>query len=271
MSVNLEEALECALAIVRRTRSIIRSFDSRALDTETKADGSPVTVLDKKVEALICGELRRRFPDHGIIGEEGGATDAASEWTWTIDPIDGTQNLAVGIPTFGTIIALLRNGRSVVGVIDHPMLDLTYYAALGAGAFCNGERLSVESSRRSVEIIATDTRGCFERGENSGRCFDAIHAAFPHARVFYDCFAHTQTAHGRLAATVVMSNHLWDIAATRILVEEANGHYLELCDARGAYSAVFGRADVVSRIRELLSRNGVNAVGQPQSSGVSTR
>ena len=216
-----------------------------------------MTVLDRETEQLIAAEIRSRFPEHGIIGEEGGAVESTSEWSWTIDPIDGTQNLAIGVPTFATIIALLRRGRPVVGVIDHPQLDLTYYGSLGGGAYCNGERLSVEHSRRVVEIIATDTRGCFERGIPRGACFDALHREFPSARVFYDCFAHTQTIHGRLAACVVMSNHLWDVTASRLLVEEAGGLHVALKDCAGTYSAVLGRSDVVKRILAVLAKHGV--------------
>lgn len=254
---EVQDALAFGLMLVRTTRAKVRQFSQAALATESKSDGSPVTVLDREIEQLICAEIRRRFPSHGIIGEEGGAVETTTEWTWTIDPIDGTQNLAVGVPTYATIIALLRHGRPVVGVIDHPQLDLTYYAALGGGAFCNGARLAVEDSRRIVEIVATDTRGCFERGVPRGACFDALHREFPSARVFYDCFAHTQTAHGRLAACVVMSNHLWDVTASQLLVEEAGGVHVALKDCAGAYSAVLGREDVVRRILSVLAAHDV--------------
>lgn len=83
-----------------------------------KADGSFVTEIDLAVEDHVRRRLGEAFPDHGILGEERPETAAASPYRWVIDPIDGTKSLRLGIPLFGTLLALQYDGAAVLGLID---------------------------------------------------------------------------------------------------------------------------------------------------------
>lgn len=125
-----------------------RWFRSPALTVETKADTSPVTAADRAVEAAVRAVLASRVPDHAVLGEEGDGADAFAVadvgadvdpdsptgrevFTWVVDPIDGTKSFMTGKATFGTLLALLRNGVPVLGIIDQPITRERWVGAVG--------------------------------------------------------------------------------------------------------------------------------------------
>jgi myo-inositol-1(or 4)-monophosphatase len=108
-----------------------------------------VTEMDRRVEALIVGRVQEAFPDHAVLGEEGGAQagrSAGSEYRWLIDPLDGTTNYAHGLPLFSVSIALERAGEVQLGVAYDPNLDECFVAERGQGATLNGEPLGVSAT-----------------------------------------------------------------------------------------------------------------------------
>ncbi len=104
---------------------------------EIKADGSPVTTVDRAVEQVLRASIERHYPDHGILGEEYGAKNLDAEWVWVLDPIDGTRQFAGGLPTFGVLIALCRQGEPQIGAICQPMTGEVYLGIRGQGAWLN--------------------------------------------------------------------------------------------------------------------------------------
>jgi fructose-1,6-bisphosphatase/inositol monophosphatase family enzyme len=249
-----QEYLDFALDLIPRTRAAIRSRLGR-LTVEVKPDASLVTDVDKAVEALLREVIAARFPAHGILGEEFGHTQPEAAFQWILDPIDGTDNLAHDIPTYGTIIALHHEGTPLVGVIDHPALDLTYCATRGLGAFRNGQCLSIAPpdplAPLAREIVATTAPENFARSQDLP-IFDAICRAFPNMRIYRDCFAQTRAAQGSVGAMVEFNVKLWDIAAVPVLVEEAGGKYVRVRERDGVYSAVFGKPAVVDALLPIL-------------------
>src|SRR5690349_17093056 len=97
-------------------------FGQPGLAIEAKADASPVTVADRGAEELIRARLAKKFPAHGIVGEEFGSERADAEFVWVLDPIDGTKAFITGVPLWGTLIALLHRGQPVLGCIHQPIL-----------------------------------------------------------------------------------------------------------------------------------------------------
>ncbi len=114
-------ALADRLADAARDASLKHFRSDLAIDA--KADSSPVTVADREVEAAMRTLINDAFPDHGIFGEEHGNENLDAEYVWVLDPIDGTASFVTGKPLFGTLIALLQDGKPVIGVIDVPALD----------------------------------------------------------------------------------------------------------------------------------------------------
>ena len=97
-------------------------FGQTHLAVETKPDQSPVTIADRGAEELLRRRIAQRFPAHGIIGEEHGSERADAEFVWVLDPIDGTKAFITGVPLWGTLIALLHEGKPVLGCIHQPVL-----------------------------------------------------------------------------------------------------------------------------------------------------
>src|SRR5262252_6247860 len=109
---ELEEALQAVESAGRLTLEYFRA----PLEVEKKADQSPVTIADRRTEALIRAELSRAFPDDGFLGEEFGDQPGASGRRWIIDPIDGTQSFIRGVPLYGVLLGLEQLGECVLGV-----------------------------------------------------------------------------------------------------------------------------------------------------------
>ena len=101
----------------------IRPWFRAEMQVDRKSDGSPVTQADRAAETAIRERIADQFPLHGVIGEEYGSEGSDSEWVWVVDPIDGTGAFVSGLPTFGTLIALVHDGKPLLGVLDQPILN----------------------------------------------------------------------------------------------------------------------------------------------------
>jgi histidinol-phosphatase len=190
----------------------------------TKLDGTPVTEADRAIEAALRDRVERAFPDHGWLGEEtGGRLDPAAP-TWVIDPIDATKNYLRGIPVFATLIAVVVDGRAVVGVASAPALGERWDAAHGQGARRNGAPVGVSAIaglhdahvlHGGLDWYRADPR----LWELLGRLADMAWRT----RGFGDFWNHLLVAGGM--AEVVFESDLkpWDIAALECIVTEAGG------------------------------------------------
>ncbi len=125
--------------------SVMPHFRAPALVVDDKADSSPVTAADRECERTLRALIAREQPGHGVVGEEMESTRAAAEWIWVIDPIDGTKSFVTGKPLFGTLIALLRHGRPILGIIDHPAIDVRYVGIAGKPTTRNGQPVRVRA------------------------------------------------------------------------------------------------------------------------------
>src|SRR5208283_2858025 len=142
--MNYERELEFARRIAAAAGENAKRIRAGGVSAETKPDASPVTIADKENERLIREAIEREFPADGILGEEGASKAGSSGRRWIIDPIDGTRDFVRGNRFWCVLVALEdAAGESLVGVAHFPMLDETYWAARGGGAFRNGERLRV--------------------------------------------------------------------------------------------------------------------------------
>ncbi len=124
---------------------VMAHFRAPMLVVDDKDDSSPVTIADRECERILRARVARDYSGHGIVGEELGSERADAEWVWVIDPIDGTKAFVTGKPLFGTLIALLHHGRPVLGVIDHPALDVRYVGVNGKPSTRNGREISVRA------------------------------------------------------------------------------------------------------------------------------
>ena len=254
---DLEQFHLRALEMIAESRTIIRKAVVAGFDVKKKPDGSYVTNVDLNVEEHLRERIQRHFPEHGIIGEEYPPTRPDAAFQWIMDPIDGTEDFVYRVPTFGTILALHYRGQPVVGILDHPMLDLCVSAAHGRGTFHNGKRVILTDMDPATidgnERVALSARGNFTRFGDDGHLFDAITRAHPNHRIYRSCYAHTCAAIGTADATIDYANRIWDIAACQILIEEAGGKFVVVHEKNiqgvgRIYSTVFGKPVLVDRL-----------------------
>src|SRR3989304_2692589 len=139
----MREILDHASKIARQAGALLRGYFERRVRVEYKGEVDLVTEADRASEALIVGELRKLFPDHGVIAEEGGGYAGTSGYRWYIDPLDGTTNFAHGFPIFAVSMGLEKDGEMVAGVIYDPTRDELFEAEKGSGARLNGAPFKV--------------------------------------------------------------------------------------------------------------------------------
>ena len=139
---DLTEALGLALALADEAAAVTLAWFGDRLPVELKADATPVTEVDRAAEAAIRAHLAAHAPDDAVLGEEHGEREGTSGRTWVIDPVDGTRLYAEGIPLWTTLIALVVDGSSVLGVADAPALGVRYRAIRGGGAWRDDHRLT---------------------------------------------------------------------------------------------------------------------------------
>ncbi len=143
---ELGELLAFAVSLARDAGEITLKYFQRSPKTETKVDGSFVTVADREAEAYLRRTISDRFPNDGILGEEAGEHQGSSGRRWIVDPIDGTFSFVHGVPLYGVLIALEIDGEPLIGVINIPALNEIVYAAHGVGCFSKGESARVSSN-----------------------------------------------------------------------------------------------------------------------------
>ena len=120
---ELAEYKKFCKILAESSADVIKEYFRTGVSVESKTDNSPVTIADKKAEEVMRELITKHFPEHGIVGEEFGETNRNSEYTWILDPIDGTKSFICGAYSFGTLIGLLKNGEPILGVYNHPILN----------------------------------------------------------------------------------------------------------------------------------------------------
>lgn len=257
-----EEYLDFAVGMAREAGRIQLSYfrgDDLAMKTKSNVS-DVVTRADRESEELIVRSILERYPTHAILGEEGGARgDAASEWRWVVDPLDGTTNYSQGLPVFCVSIALQYRGETVVGVVYAPYLRELFTAVRGGGAWCrrgDGEpvRLHVSTKQRlDCSVVATGFP--YDKSENPDNNSDNVARILPHVRdvrrmgaAAYDLSC---VAAAMLDGFWELNLHEWDVCAASLLVIEAGG-VVELLRADRGVSPVAGSAALVEQMKRYV-------------------
>jgi histidinol-phosphatase len=205
-------------------------YDRRAFTVDRKLDSSEVTEADRDAEAAAVDALLRARPHHGAYGEEHGlAGDHGSAWRWIIDPIDGTSNYVRGIPVWATLLALThRTAGVVVAVVSAPAMERRWWARLGSGAFADGRACRVSSVERlaDAQVSVTFSSGWDDLGLTPALV--ALQQRAKRARGFGDFWQHALVAEGAVDVAIdAVGVAPYDLAAVRLLVEEAGGTFTD--------------------------------------------
>lgn len=226
---ELEEQLALATELADVADALsMGHFRSLDLVVTAKPDLTPVTEADHAIELAIRDLLAQRRPQHAVIGEEfGGDVEARAGWRWVIDPIDGTRSFVRGNETWGTLIALQHDGRSMVGVASTPAYGQRYTAIRGGGAWVSGRPLHVSrvTSLEQSLFAHTSVSGFARVGmaaelvDLAARCWDA--------RGMGNTLSHLAVARGTADIGWTSRANVWDYAALSLIVEEAGGRFLD--------------------------------------------
>jgi myo-inositol-1(or 4)-monophosphatase len=216
---------DTAAAIAREAGAVISALAGRRIGFELKGAYDLVTEADRASERLIVGRLRRHFPSHAIVAEEGGAHEGTSEYRWYVDPLDGTTNFAHGFPVYNVTLGLERAGELIAGVIYDPTRDEMFQAEKGAGAFLNGQPIHVTKTARIADALCATGFPSRKRHQNVNVHFYYQFAMLSHGvrRAGAAALDLAYVACGRLDCFWEFNLNPWDMAAGVLLVREAGG------------------------------------------------
>jgi histidinol-phosphatase len=225
MNPDWRTRYETAVAAAQQAgRLALRYFDTDVA-VEWKPDETPVTVADREAEALLRRTLLGAFPGDGFLGEESGDTPGTSGFRWIIDPIDGTRSFVRGIPIWATLVGLEYKGEQIAGVCEVPAMHQTYRALRGDGAYRGDRRIHVSQidNLAGAHIYYSSISWFVEAG-----CRDAfleLVTRTQRQRGFGDFYGFVLVAQGSGELMVEYGVHAWDVAALKVIVEEAGGRF----------------------------------------------
>ncbi|TFH66141.1 MAG: histidinol-phosphatase [Gemmatimonadales bacterium] len=227
-ATELGGLLSLAIEFAREAGAVTLQHFGSVMASDTKGDGTPVTEADRAAERLLRDRIGRRFPDHGILGEEFGEMNPGARVRWILDPIDGTRSFVRGIPLYGVLIGIEIEGSPAVGVVHFPALGETVGAALGQGCFWNGRLTRVSNVRSLSEaaVLTTDPAELLEGPAAAG--WERLVRECSLARSWGDCYGHILVATGRAEIMVDPVLAPWDAAPFVPILTEAGGQFTDL-------------------------------------------
>lgn len=218
--------LEFIATIAREAGDILRSGFRQQRQLDYKSRAEIVTDMDVASERLLVDRIAARFPDHHILTEEGGGREQASEWVWVIDPLDGTNNYAHGVPFFAVSIAVLHENRLAYGVVYDVMHDECFTAAHDGPALVNGQPIHV-SDRSDLRQAQLCTGFPYDRWSRPDTNVPEVQALVMQCqdirRMGAAAIDMCYVASGRHEGHWEVELKPWDSAAAALIVQRAGG------------------------------------------------
>lgn len=223
MTMNLDRYRTLMAELAAESGAFLRPlFGHRGLVVESKSDQSPVTAADRGAEELMRRLIAKRYPEHGIIGEEFGTENPDAEFVWVLDPVDGTKAFITGVPLWGTLIALLHQGQPVLGCIHQPVLGQVMIGD-GTTTTLNGRPTRVRPcpSLETATLLTSDTVN-LGRYQNGAAC-ERLASQVKLYRTWGDCYGYLLLASGMADIMTDPIMNSWDIAALVPVIRGAGG------------------------------------------------
>lgn len=224
-----DKSAEFAIHLARTAGNLIRTaFTKGGVAKIWKSDNTPLTETDLAIHRLVVSSVRNEFPEHSVLSEENDDTERHivpnAEYVWVCDPIDGTLPFSHGLPTSTFSLALTHQGDVILGVVYDPFLERLFTARKGGGAFLNGDPISV-SALRELKTAVIDLEGL--PNECDGVIYHTLRdrrvgakVTTLHSLVYGGCLV----ASGNFTGVVFGKEKPWDVAAIKVLIEEAGGY-----------------------------------------------
>ncbi len=220
--INSDELIAFAEFLADEARSILRGSNASPAEIQYKTDASPVTDLDRRIEAHMRSSIDERYPEHGVLGEEHGSRDLDAELVWVLDPIDGTAPFIAGIPVYGTLIGLAHRGRPFIGVVDHPASDDRWVGMAGAFARHNGKAVRTRQCERLEDAFVTNSNPDFLDADEMS-VFTVLKSRVRYVQYGASCYAYAMLASGRTDIGLDAKFEPFDVFAPAAVIEGAGG------------------------------------------------
>lgn len=220
--------LQTALGAARAAEAVIRRYYQGQFEVELKPDQSPVTVADVEAERIIKDIILEAFPSHGFFGEETGRENPDAEFTWLIDPIDGTKSFVRGYPFFSTQIALMQGEEFILGVSNAPAFGEIAYAERGRGAFLNDTPVRVSAHDTLAAAMLSLGNVSTLAGSAQWAGLGQLVRAVNRLRGYGDFYHYHLLAAGKAELVIESDVNILDVAALSVIVREAGGVFTDL-------------------------------------------
>lgn len=256
---SIEEFRRFAEGVAERARVMSLPGFRSNLHVNFKRDASPVTEVDRNVEAMVRDCIRETYPSHGVLGEEHGSSHIDAEYVWSVDPIDGTRSFVTGWPLWGTLLALLHDGQPVLGLIDMPVLDERWIGTHGASTTLNGRPChSRQATVLADAVVYTTTPDAFSQAELA--VFEQISMAAQNRRFGGDCYSYALLASGHIDVVIEADLKPYDYLALAPVIEAAGG---VITDWEGHPLGMQSGSRVVAAGSMELHREIMGLIGKP--------
>lgn len=253
-----DQLAQFADSLANATDAMAMSYFRKPLDIEAKADDSPVTQADRAIEAEMRRRITEVFPTHGILGEEQDATRLEATNLWVIDPIDGTKSFLSGMPTFGTLIACLTDGRPDLGVISIPPTAERWSGQRGKPTTLNGTacRTSGKTDLKDAVLYTTSPDSFDEMGLAE---FEILSQKAAMRRFGGDCYSYGLLASGHVDLLFEMNLQPYDYMALVPVIEGAGG---VITDWDGQPLTLSSEGKVIAAASATLHAEALSALGR---------
>ena len=222
MSPDIEELLNFSNYLADQSEIIIKSYFRKDIKVESKSDESPVTIADKKTELKIRDLIEKKYPNHGILGEEFDSKNINSEFLWVIDPIDGTRSFIAGHKDFGTLIALLYKNKPIIGIINCPIHQERWIGVKNRQTTFNGVKISTSKIEKLNQSYICSS-GLYFDNENFRKGYDKIVNKSKYHRFGGDCYMYGMLASGLIEIVIEDTLKAHDYMALIPVIEGAGG------------------------------------------------
>ncbi|SFF06220.1 histidinol-phosphatase, inositol monophosphatase family [Sulfitobacter brevis] len=221
--INLSDALRFSSEVADEAGRMALRYFRKPLTVELKADESPVTAVDREVEALLRSRIIQAYPDHGIYGEEEAPMNLDSPYVWVIDPIDGTKSFITGHPLFGGLMALLQGGEPCLGQIDMPATGERWSGLRGEPSTLNGSPCTTSDCRDLSAAFVYTTDPFLFAGPKKHGVFKALKEQARLIRYGGDCYNYGMLASGLCDLVVETGLEPYDYLPVVQIVRGAGG------------------------------------------------
>ncbi len=233
--INFEKELQFAKELANTAGDMTRAAFGLETQAIWKEDNTPLTETDTAINKFVIERVQAAFPKDGVLGEEE-SYEKGRERLWVVDPIDGTQPFTIGAPLSTFCLSLVVEGQPRLGIIHDPFQDRMFWAEKGKGAFMNNTPIHVSEADTLAQNFLVLSSRMREGRRTTGELFDMIEKkggkSFNFRSFAYgSCFV----AVGRAVATMIGVPNAWDVAATKIIVEEAGGKVTDVSGGERRY------------------------------------